>query len=72
MPRSLFAALHSLLAPRIAAARARSDAGQSTAEYALVMLGAAGLAVALGLWASQTGKIPELLDGVIDKILEHL
>ena len=47
----------------------RGDRGQSTAEYALVMLGAATVALMLITWASQTDKVGQLLDGVIDSIL---
>jgi hypothetical protein len=49
--------------------RRHDDRGQSTAEYALVMLGAATVALMLITWASQTDKIGQLLDGVIDSIL---
>lgn len=54
-----------------ALARRRDDAGQSTAEYALVMLGAATVALMLITWAGQTDKIGRLLDGVLDSILER-
>jgi Flp pilus assembly pilin Flp len=50
----------------------RDDRGQSTAEYALVMLGAATVALMLITWASRTDKIGQLLDGVIDSILGQL
>ncbi len=49
----------------------RGDRGQSTAEYALVMLGAATVALMLITWAGQTDKIGRLLDGVLDSILER-
>lgn len=49
----------------------RSDRGQSTAEYALVMLGAAAVALMLVTWASRTDKIGRLLDGVLDSILSR-
>lgn len=54
-----------------ARSRRRDDAGQSTAEYALVMLGAATVALMLITWAGQTDKIGRLLDGVLDSILER-
>jgi hypothetical protein len=59
------------------AARARpaapaGEAGQTTAEYALVLLGAAGVALLLVAWATKSHKISELLDGVLDRILSHL
>jgi len=55
------------------AARARQrladDRGQSTAEYALVLLGAAGVAMLLVAWATKTGKVTSLLNSVIDRVL---
>ena len=55
------------LPPR--APRANGDAGQSTAEYALVLLGAASIALLLVAWATKTGKITDLLDGVVDEVI---
>ena len=52
--------------------RARGDRGQSTAEYALVLLGAASIALLLVAWATKTDKITDLLDGVIDQIVERV
>lgn len=52
--------------------RARGDQGQATAEYALVLLGAAAVALLLVAWAMKSGKVTALLDGVIDKILSQL
>ncbi len=60
--------LRSFLAVVVARIR-RDDRGQSTAEYALVMLGAATVALMLITWASRTDKVGQLLDGVIDSIL---
>ena len=45
-----------------------NDAGQTTAEYALVILGAAIVAGGLALWA-KGGAITKLFDDVISKIL---
>ena len=47
---------------------ARSDRGQATAEYALVLLGVAAVAVLLMSWAAQSGKIGELFDAVFDTV----
>jgi hypothetical protein len=47
----------------------RDDRGQSTAEYALVLLGAAGVALLLVAWATKTDKITRLLNSVIDQVL---
>jgi hypothetical protein len=51
---------------------ARGDGGQATAEYALVLLGAATVALILAAWAMKTGKITALFDAVIDKIASNL
>lgn len=48
------------------------DRGQATAEYALVLLGAAAVALMLIAWAGRTDKIGKLLDGVIDSIIDRL
>ena len=47
----------------------RSERGQATAEYALVLLGAAAVAVLVVGWAARTGKIGDLLNSVFDKLL---
>jgi hypothetical protein len=49
--------------------RQRGDRGQSTVEYALLLLGAATIALIVVTWASGTGKIGELFDSVVDSIL---
>ncbi len=64
--------LRLLVAAQSALATARHDRGQSTAEYALVMLGAATVALMLVAWAGRTDKIGRLLDGVLDSILSRL
>ena len=52
--------------------RLTADDGQSTAEYALVLLGAAGVALLLIAWATKTDKVTRLLNGVIDRILKQV
>ncbi len=52
--------------------RALADRGQSTAEYALVVLGAAGVALLLVAWATKTDKITRLLNSVIDRVLAQV
>ena len=50
----------------------RGDRGQATAEYALVLLGAALIALLLIAWATAgggAGKIGTLLDHVLDTII---
>jgi Protein of unknown function (DUF4244) len=46
-----------------------SVAGQTTAEYALVMLGAVAIATLLISWATGSHAISKLFDTVIDKVL---
>lgn len=53
----------------------RGDAGQATAEYALVLLGAALVALLLVTWATGgggAGKIGALLDTVVDSITSRI
>ena len=53
--------------------RTRSgERGQATAEYALVLLGAAAVALLLVAWATNTDAIGRLLDGVLDRILGQI
>lgn len=52
--------------------RLTDDRGQSTAEYALVLLGAAGVAMLLVAWATKTDKITRLLNSVIDRVLDQV
>ena len=63
--RSCLIRLHSALARR-------GDRGQATAEYALVLLGAALVALLLIAWATAgggAGEIGQLLDTVLDTII---
>ncbi len=48
------------------------DRGQSTAEYALVLLGAAGVALLLVAWATKSDKVTRLLNSVIDRVLSQV
>jgi len=50
----------------------RDDRGQTTAEYALVLLGAAAVALVLIAWATKSGKLTQLFDAVIDQVLSRL
>lgn len=49
-----------------------SDRGQATAEYALVLLGAATVALLLVAWAARSGKVGQLLDAVLDNVLGQI
>ena len=46
-----------------------SQEGQTSAEYALVLLGAAGVALLVGAWAGHTDKIGKLFDAVFDGVI---
>ena len=43
--------------------------GQTTAEYALVILAAAAVAVVLIAWAHSSGRLPAFFDQVIDNVI---
>jgi hypothetical protein len=45
------------------------EQGQSTAEYALVILGAVAIATLLITWATGSHAISKLFDSVVEKIL---
>ena len=45
------------------------ETGQSTAEYALVILGAVAIATLLITWATGSHAISQLFDSVIEKML---
>ena len=49
-------------------ARFRNEEGQTSAEYALVVMGAAFVALVIGLWAKKTDRIGKLLDTIFDTI----
>jgi hypothetical protein len=52
--------------------RADRSRGQATAEYALVLLGAAAIAMLLLAWATRTGAIGRLLDAILRTILDRV
>jgi len=47
----------------------RREEGQTTAEYALVILAAAAVAIVLIAWARSSGKLPAFFDQVIDTVI---
>jgi hypothetical protein len=49
----------------------RSESGQTTAEYALVIIGAAALASLLLAWATKSGAISKLFESVISRVVPH-
>ena len=52
-----------------AARRGRGEGGQTTAEYGLVLLGAAGIALLLVAWATKSGAVGKLFDAVMDNVI---
>lgn len=48
--------------------RQGGEGGQTTAEYALVILAAAAVALVLIAWAQSSGKLPAFFDQVIDDL----
>jgi len=48
--------------------RLMEEVGQTTAEYALVILAAAAVAVVLIAWAKSSGKLPAFFNDIIDKV----
>jgi hypothetical protein len=55
--------------------RDQRDRGQATTEYALVMLGAAAVALLVITWATSgggAGKVGRLFDRVIDGVLSRV
>ncbi len=64
--------MESSIPPATTATARRSrprEAGQATAEYALVVLGAAAIAGLFIAWAAGTGRIADLLNAVIDAVI---
>lgn len=58
------------LTPRSLTIRRRhSESGQATAEYSLVLLAAAAIALVLIAWATKSGKLTRLFDAVLDQLI---
>ncbi len=53
-------------------ARRSSASGQATAEYALVLLGAAAIALMLTAWAAKSGAIGKLFDAVVGQLIDDV
>lgn len=49
-----------------------SERGQTTAEYALVILGAAAVALLVLAWATDTGMVSTLLNKVIRSVADQV
>ena len=61
--------LYALFLRPVDAFRLHREEGQPTAEYALVILAAAAVAVVLIAWARSSGKLPAFFDSVIDSVI---
>jgi Flp pilus assembly pilin Flp len=62
-------AMYAYLSVRALLTRVRHDQrGQATAEYALVLLGAAAVALLVVGWATHTDLIGKLLDAVMNNL----
>lgn len=59
-------------ARRVAHADDHLQRGQATAEYALVLLGVAAIALLLAAWAAKSGKITDLFDAVVDQLIDKV
>ena len=55
----------------LAIQRPRDEDGQATAEYALVLLGAAAIALLVVAWATKTNTVGRLLDAVFGQLLNR-
>jgi Flp pilus assembly pilin Flp len=53
-------------------ARFRGESGQTVAEYALVLLVVAAIAVAFLVWAKQSGRLDEFFDAIFAKLLSSV
>lgn len=51
--------------------RCRGQAGQGTVEYALILLGAAAVALVVVAWVTRTDLIGRLFDTVVGRILQQ-
>lgn len=68
--RSRLRPLARRLSPPGSRRRRWSEAGQATAEYALVLLGAAAIALLLAAWAAKSGKVGQLFDAVVGQLID--
>lgn len=50
--------------------RLAGESGQTSAEYALVLMGAASIALLVGLWAKNTDRVGKLFDVVFDDLVK--
>lgn len=53
-------------------AASSSEDGQTTAEYALVLIAAATIAMLIVAWAGNTGAISDFFDTIVERITSML
>lgn len=58
--------------PAVLARRRADERGQASAEYALVLLGAAAVALLIVAWATKTNLVGKLLDAVMGAITDKV
>ncbi len=58
--------------PESRPASSRSDRGQSTVEYALLLLGAAAIAMLVVAWVAKSDMIGRLFEIVIGQIVDQI
>ena len=68
---SLYVHLSTYMAA-LAGRRAGDERGQASAEYALVLLGAAAIALLIVAWATKSDLIGKLFDAVIKAITDKV
>lgn len=66
---SAVVSVHAFVVHRAHLARSAHERGQTTAEYALVLLGAAAIALLVVAWAAKTNRVGKLLDSIVDALL---
>lgn len=52
--------------------RLLSEDGQATAEYALVLIAAAAVALALIIWATSTDSLPSLFEAAVRRVRQYM
>ena len=50
----------------------KAEGGQATVEYALIVLGAAAIALLVVAWAAKTGRIDALMDRVFSSVTDNV
>ncbi len=48
------------------------EEGQATAEYALVLIAAAAVALALIIWATSTDSLPSLFEAAVRRVRQYM